>query len=600
MRLLLRISPFLSRRSALGFVVLAAAFLSLPSLLGGFATDDHNFRLVFMGAPGLPEFARAPWEVFSFYADRGPEVRQAFIGRGLLPWWTGETFRAAFCRPLSSLSHYVDFLLFGERAWLMHLHSVALFAALVAAVGLLYRRLLGLGLAAGLALAIFALDEARGLNVGWLSGRNALLTAFFSVLALIAHDRWRRDGWRPGMLLGPLAWGLGLASGEAALAAGGYLFAYVLTLDPAPWRKRAQALLVYAPVFIIWALLYRHFAFGTHASTGYVDPADQPMLFLHNLVLHLPVQLFGLVGWPDTVFFNVLPGPLKAVYWLHSLGYVAVVAVLLLPVLRASAVARFALLGAVLALIPAAATLPQDRLLTLGGLGSAVLLGLLLQHLAGLAARTRMQSIAVAVLVGIHLVLAPLLLPITSTATWAIEKANQYANDSLPMGPGVGEEMIVIVNAPTELMGVAVSATRSSLGQPVPRHTLLLTAGTGAIRLECVDAHTILLTAEDFINTPWANLFRSTAEEPFTSGWIREMARVRVEVLSTWPNGAPREVKFTFREPLTAATTHWHTWGGDKYVPFTLPAVGEAVSLAQRPFLPLRKPEFTQAIAQRP
>lgn len=597
-----RLQQFLAifaRPGALGAAVLAGALLASPSVLGGFATDDHNFRLVFLGAPGLPEFARAPWEVFSFYADRGPALREAFIERGLLPWWTGDTFRAAFCRPLSSLSHYVDFLLFGEQAWAMHLHSIMLFAALGTAAGLLYRRLLGPGLAGGIAAAVFALDEARGLNVGWLSGRNALLTALFSVLVLLAHDRWRREGWRPGILVAPALWALGLASGEAALAAGGYLLAYALTLDRAPWRARAASLLVYTPVFLCWALLYRHFEFGTHASTGYVDPADQPLLFLQNAVIHGPVQLFGIFGWPDTVFFNVLSGPFKLAYWLHAVAYMAVVLWLLRSVLREYASARFALVGMLLALLPAAATLPQDRLLTMGAVGGAMLLGLLIHRLASRADRTRLEGFALALLAGLHLVLAPLLLPITSTATWAIEKGNRLANESLPYGADIADDDVVIIaNGPTELMSIGVPVTRSSLGQPVPRHTLLLTAGTGEVTIRRIDERTILLTADDFINTPWANLFRSTTEEPFRPGWHRDLARVDIEVLSTWPSGAPREARFTFDAPLESPSLHWTTWGGNRYEPFVLPALGEALRLPARPFLPIYQPEFTPVQAR--
>ena len=55
----------------------AGLALSFVSVFGGFATDDHNFRLLFQGAPGAQELARPPWEVFSFFLDRGPVQRAA-------------------------------------------------------------------------------------------------------------------------------------------------------------------------------------------------------------------------------------------------------------------------------------------------------------------------------------------------------------------------------------------------------------------------------------------------------------------------------------------------------------------------------------------
>lgn len=594
MFVLKKLWPMLDRRWSMIAAVGVAVLLAGPSIFTGFTTDDHNFRLVFRGAPGLPEFARAPWEVFSFYADRGPELRQAFLERGLLPWWTGDTFRAAFCRPLSSLSHYLDYRLFGETAWPMHAHSLLLFAALLLSVGALYRRLQGAGAVAGLALLLFALDDARGLNVGWLSGRNALLTSLFSVLTLLAHDRWRRDGWRAGVVAAPLAWALALASGEAGLGAAGMLAAYALTLETAPWRKRILYLLPYAPVFLVWAALYKSHGFGTHGSTGYVDPFDHPGLYLKGLIFHLPVQLFGQFGLPDCVFFNVLPAPLKAGYWLIAVAYVGALGAMLWPVLRAQPVARFWALGMIFALLPAAATLPQDRLLALAGVGGAALIALALERLRGQPQWSRRAALTV--LVGIHLVLSPVALVVTSTATWAIERANLQANASLPMTEG----NIVIANAPTELMGIGVSVVRSSLEQPVPEHTLLLSAGNGALSIEYVDAHTVLVRTDDYLNTPWANLFRQTSSEPLHAGWTRQLRNVRIEVLEAGAQGGPKTTRFTFSEPLASPWTHWVTWGGDRYVPFELPRPGEAMRLDARPFLPFVMPAFRIEALQAP
>ena len=85
----------------------------------------------------------------------------------------------------------------------MHLHSVLWMAALAAVVALLYRRIIGRLSAAsgamwiaGLAAVLYAIDDAHGFAVGWLANRCGIQGAVFAVLALIAHDRWRRDAWR--------------------------------------------------------------------------------------------------------------------------------------------------------------------------------------------------------------------------------------------------------------------------------------------------------------------------------------------------------------------------------------------------------------------
>lgn len=582
------------RHAWLGAIAVGVG-LSFVSVFGGFATDDHNFRLLFQGAPGAKELARPPWEVFSFFLDRGPAQRAAMLERGVLPWWTGDTFHGGFFRPITSLSHYLDWQLFGEHAWPMHLHNLAIFALLLFGLGALYRRHLAPPWIAALALLLYAIDDARGMNVGWLSGRNTLLSACFGIWAVLMHDRWRREGWKPGMVLGPLLWLLGLGSAEAGLGAAGYLAAYMVTLEKGPLWRRPLTLLPYAPAFLLWAIVYKSMGYGVHGSNGYVDPFNDPVMYSKGMLIHLPVQLFGEFGVPDSVFFNVLPWPGNAVYWILASGYLGVLCALAWPILKANPFARFYAFGMVMSLMPASATLPQDRLLTLASVGGAPIIALVLERLLARVSerRTRVTGIALYTLVFLHLLLPVVTFPITCASTGLIEQANKIADHSLPMEPGVAAETVIIANAPTELMCVAVPIVRSSLREPVPAHTLLLSVGNDAVSVDYVDPHTILVRSEgESLNTPWANLFRRTSTEPLRAGWRRELSNVRIEVIEAAPEGSPRLTKFTFKEPLNSAKLHWTTWAGDRYTPFTVPGVGDRMELAARPFLPVVKRDF--------
>jgi len=566
---------------------LLGALLTLPSIFTGFATDDHNFRMLFQGAHALPELDRPPWEVFSFYADRGPENQTALLNRGLLPWYVGETFHAAFFRPLTSLSHYIDHRLFGDTAWPMHLHSIALFAALVLACGALYRRVHGAGWIAGIAVLLYALDDGRGMNTGWLSGRNALLTTLFGVLTLWAHIAWRQGTLRAGLLIAPLAWALALASGEAGLAAAAYIAAYALCLDRAPWPARLRSLLPYVPVFLLWAVLYRGLGYGVQGSNGYADPLGDPVRFLWSAAAHAPVLLFGQFGLPDSALYNFLPAPWHAVYWLVAAVFVAGVLLLLFPLLRARAEAHFWMLGMLGALLPASATLPLDRLLTLVAVGAAPLLAMLLIELRAVAdsmresAWRRPARVALYSLASVHLVLAPMLLVASSTAIGLIERANQAANASLPMDAGLMDDTLILCTAPSDLLAVGTPIVRSSLRQPVPRHTLLLSAGNGEVRFRREDAHTLVVTTpDDYLNTPWANLFRQPDAEPLQNGWTRHLPGVEITVLVASPGGAPHTTRFRFTRSLEDPALRWFGWAGSAFAPFEVPAVGEEVVVA--------------------
>ncbi len=210
----------------LGAVAVALGLLlTLPAVWTGFAQDDHFFLMVFKGSPGFNTQELGPLETFSF-SKGDPADRQELMERGLLPWWTVEGWKLNFWRPISSLSSWVDYRLFGANAWAMHLHSLALYGILTLIATVLYRRLIEPRWAAGLAAIAFAVDSGHAIPVTWLAMRNAILTLLFGLLLLAAHDRWRkaRTERRPGWFFGSLAllWlALALLSGESGVSVGG-------------------------------------------------------------------------------------------------------------------------------------------------------------------------------------------------------------------------------------------------------------------------------------------------------------------------------------------------------------------------------------------
>src|SRR5688572_30008975 len=99
---------------------LLAVLLTLPSLFSGLAFDDFLQRL---RARGEDPFGHHRLDIFNFCWD----PRDVEIGRqiGLLPWFTREHTRLAFLRPAASLTHFVDYNLWPNQPWLMHVQSLA-------------------------------------------------------------------------------------------------------------------------------------------------------------------------------------------------------------------------------------------------------------------------------------------------------------------------------------------------------------------------------------------------------------------------------------------------------------------------------------------
>jgi len=257
------------------------------------------------GAPAVPGLHVSPLSLFRFTTGHVEDNRALMDEGVLLPWWSDEHHLNAFFRPLSSLSHVLDFRLAPNTPWLMHLHSVLWLVALVLGVAHSYGRIDPVGpekgtmtRAAALAVLLFAIDDAHGMTVGWLANRNALIAATLALPALGAHHRYVSGGFAAGRVLGPLCFALGLLAGETAVAIFGYLLAHAIVLDRAPIMRRVGHMLPYVAVLLAWRLAFAQLGLGSAGSGAYHDPLGEPLGYVRALAQHLPLLLGSQLGAP--------------------------------------------------------------------------------------------------------------------------------------------------------------------------------------------------------------------------------------------------------------------------------------------------------------
>ena len=146
---------------------------------------------------------------------------------------------------------------------------------------------------AGLAVVLFALDDAHAMAATWIANRNALIATTLGLLSLIAHHRWRRDGWRWGGFASGVCLGLALLAGEMAVGAVAYLGAWALTMEDGRLRRRFVSLLPSAVTVLAWASYYRLSNLGAHGSGLYLDPADGPAAFVAAILERAPILMMG-------------------------------------------------------------------------------------------------------------------------------------------------------------------------------------------------------------------------------------------------------------------------------------------------------------------
>jgi hypothetical protein len=589
-----RLKSWLATPRAPWAIVLVAVVIALPSLGYGLAADDHFHKLNLSEDPAWRTLTMPWYRLFTFYD--GNAARTAFItDTGLSPWWTDPTITLAFFRPVSGATHLLDYRFWPSHPWLMHLHSIAWYAALVAAAGWLYRRVLpGRPWVANLAALLYAVDHTHGIPLGWVANRNAIVTGCFALAAVAAHDVAVR-----GPARGPPVWtavsalllALALGAGEGALAAVGYLVAHALFLDARAWRKRVASLLPQAAAVAAWFVVYRAGNFGARASGVYVEPLREPFTFVAFIAKHVPLLVASELGAPTPDLYTFLPLRFKVAFVGVALLFVAWSATAVVRLWRADPVARFLVVAALLATVPACATFPSGRLMIVPGwavlglvamVGAGVLDGAAWVPARG-AGRALSRSFALWACGG-HLVLSPPLLELGMLQLVVLNRIVRRMAVDIPLTPDPGLKRYVFVNAPDTVFAPYAVLGRDVNGDDAaparfPARLLTMASGARTIDLRRTDEHTVIVRVEGGFYRFGTELLTRAEKAPMPVGTKVLLTDVTIEVLATAPDGVPTEASFRFEESADSDAYLWEQWVGPRLVHVHPPAVGEHVTI---------------------
>jgi hypothetical protein len=512
---------------------------------------------------------------------------------GTVPWWIDPEFHQAFLRPIASLSLALDFALWPSAPWLMHLENSLLFAGLVLLAASLYQ---AFGLprrARGVASFFFAMQAAQSMTTGWISGRNTLLAAVFgfgAVRLFIAAQSGKRT-----RLAALAAFALALLSAEGGVAALAYLFAYAhcfgaaavpvsggtsralpeaksLISAPAPLAQRWGALWGFAVLVVAWLIVYRAYGYGVKHSGFYVDPSQDPLQFLCDLLSAIPIYLASQLTVPFAGASGMHP---LAVPFLTvvSLAILFVSRSLWLPWVRQDSRARALGLGALLAVMPLGSSVPQDRLVSFIALGVCGVLALIVEERLGPQAGEMPQRGARR-LWRYHAVWAPLLyVPFLFGSLSMIAGGGAIVLDRVL---GADVRPVLLVNAPSYLPVHFFARKRAWYGDAHPPVDLLYAGGSEVELTRSAEQSLELVVARGYFFGRFERSDREPRRRPLRAGDVIDSARMRVVVLEV-ADGAPTRVRFELASPLTEARVY--AWQGRKVVPLTPPKLGQTIRI---------------------
>jgi hypothetical protein len=564
-------------------IVGLAVLLLLPCVATGMALDDYVLALKSQPTTRMAALPSEPLALFTFTTGDPAQNAQLMDEAALLPWWSDPQHLNAFLRPLSALTHLLDFRIWPSVPAFMHLHSILWYALLLLVLAHVYRTLEpGLPVATAFALLLYAIDDAHGATVGWIANRNALLSATLALPALAYHHRALTA--RGPRVIAPIWLALGLFAGESAFCVLGYLCAYALHLDTRSVRQRVLSLAPYLLLFVGHRALYHVYGLGSAGSSAYHEPLREPLAFIAALGYNLPVLLSAQLFFPlaDLGFWG--DARVRTWLWVVSVLSLGVIGYYGAALWKRERMLRFWTTGMLLAAATVSASLPGERLLLAIGFGAAPLLARVLldaRFLSGTVLPHGPRRGFISALVILHLVLAPLLLPVRACSYHVVAAVAARLDRGLTSAASIQKQTVVVLNAPMNILLSYLQIARAWRGEPRPAHLYWLSTASSETRVTRTAANELLVEqAEGFLHRPEDTHYRASAEGLS----VVKRAGMVAEVYSSMPDGRPESVRFRFEAPLEAARYDFRVFSGGELVPWRPSVVGQTVQLPAEEF----------------
>ena len=570
---------------ALRNILLLTAFLCLPALFMDIHSDDYwHYAFINDAVPFKEIKDLSLFGLFSF-VDGDPERLVDLVDIGFLPWWTFEGYKILFWRPLSELTHWLDYSFWPTHGGIMHFQSVLWYLALLGMLFKLYDRVQVGKVALGMALLFYAIDASHAVNVTWIAGRNALLATFFGVSLLYFHIRAREENWSLGYLLAFISLLLGLLSAEYHIAVGAYLFAYAVTLDKKGAIKGFLSLLPYLVVVAAWWVFYKKAGFGAGGTNGfYLDPVDGPIVYLqamsHRIVALLGAQ-WGIV--PADLYRG---GGRPIIFGIASVVLISV-AYLLKPVLKQKHV-QFWAIGMLISALPVCAPAPSDRFLMYIGVGASGMLGAFFQYwydskkngeLIG-----KMRTFIGGTMIAFHIVITGLMFPLIVYVTQISGDAIRASASSIPDHFDIKDKKLVLFNSPAWLTTYLYTIwyhDKESLPAKIWPMTTDNTISRGNEgHLKRLNNHEIEVTLKDGFMTFYDKIYRDYKAHTLNVGDTVELSGVSIRIAELTEDLRPKVVVIKFEEALDDPELIWLIYNSDKqFVQLELPSLGQSIEL---------------------
>lgn len=346
--------------------------LYLWTIPGPFVFDDLN---LLRKTERFIEGKRDRLDLFRFAPT--DEDWQTMRSRGTYPWWSPDSRRIDFQRPIPEWSFWLDVKLFGRNPIGPRIESLVLFAI---ALLLVHRLFVSAGTdsrRAGLATFFLGISQCLAQPVAFISNRSDLFVLIGVALAGDAYFRLRRRRSLRFGLIGIVGFALALLSKEPAVAFAGVIVIHALVASrrrddlatSRPQMAYAVAIAAAAAIYLFW------YAQSSHGAMGALD-AEWILARLRSLALYPTVWVIGL---PIAILPHVFESADTYAVAAGILCWMAIAFVIYRQHREGRRSILFFTLWTLIFMAPALLTIPESRALSVATVGWAwILAGLLM------------------------------------------------------------------------------------------------------------------------------------------------------------------------------------------------------------------------------
>lgn len=581
----------------------------LPALKIGLAGDDLPQRAVELKPSGLPAQMTATGNP----ADSGSlttVLRELFYYRtateralarsyGMFPWWAPADMRIGLWRPVTAFSHWLDYQFFPDSPALMHAENIAWFAGIIFLVTVLYRRLMGISWAAGLAALLFLLDGNTFFPVAFVANRGFMMALFFGLMCFYEHVQWRSQRSRTAMGLSAVFLALSVLSDEAGASTLAFIIAYAVVMEAGTLRQRVWTVLPAAIVIAAWHTVYTLLGFGIFHMGGYLDPINEPWEFARQVLPRAMLLLGGqLTQIAPEIIGAVKPSLWSLVGWVCC-AVVIGVSLVWLPWLRRNKIARFWLVIMAMAALAAATVVPLGKNLGFTAFGAYGLMAgfaaALMSRPVPLPATLAYRIAAWAVMILLLMVHVPGAIAgrvLMARGMGPLFGMLNYFGD-IDHSPDAEGKDVVVINAPSEMFLAYAPFYKAYCQQPLPASMRMLAPGCTGLTIQRLDEHTLVIQSQgpdlfscDDVGPIHAFYFFRMSNLALTEARFKKGDRytpggLSAEILELDADNLPSRVAFHFDAPLDSPNFHWleFDWATKSYRPFVVPPVGQSYTL---------------------